>query len=111
MNRLLGTIAVAVALLSTTVEAATIFGGYDCGQWVNRPRGRAHPAESWLVGYLSGRSVGHALLGGSPKDPLDALNSADQAYVWMDNFCKANPLRRLDGAADELFAELIAKKR
>jgi hypothetical protein len=111
MNRLLGAVAVATALMSTTAPAATIFGGYDCGQWVNRPRGRSHPAESWLLGFLSGRSTGHSFARLSPKDPLDALNSADQAYVWMDNFCRANPLRQLDGAANELFEELKAKQR
>jgi hypothetical protein len=103
--------AATTALLPITAEAATIFGGYDCGQWVNRPRGRSHPAESWLLGYLSGMNVAHYRADLSPKNPLDVLNSADQAYVWMDNFCRANPLRQLDGAAVELFDELRAKKR
>jgi hypothetical protein len=47
----------------------------------------------------------------SPADPLNSLNSAAQAFVWLDNFCQANPLRQLDGAANELFAELKVKQR
>lgn len=88
-----------------------MFGGYDCGQWVSRPRGKSHPAESWALGYLSGLNVAHERAHMSPTDPLDSLNSADQVFLWLDNFCQANPLRKLDGAASELFEELKAKKR
>jgi len=88
-----------------------MFGGYDCGQWASRPRGRSHPAESWVLGYLSGLNVAHDRAGMSPLDPLSSLNSAAQAFLWLDNFCQANPLRQLDGATNELFAELKAKQR
>ncbi|MDM0117529.1 hypothetical protein QTI66_36050 [Variovorax sp. J22R133] len=44
-------------------------------------------------------------------DPLHNLTSADQAYLWMDNYCKANPLKGVaDGAAD-LFIEVQQKKK
>jgi hypothetical protein len=66
--------------------------------------------ESWVAGCLSGLNSMHAFLGLRPSDPLDELNSMDQAYVWLDNFCKANPLRKVDGAARELFEELKAKR-
>ena len=46
-----------------------------------------------------------------PKDPLDALNSADQAYLWMDNWCKANPLKKVSEGAVSLFIELMDKKK
>ena len=104
---------IAVLLFSGTAEAATatMFGGYDCGQWVTRPRGRSHPAESWVLGYLSGLSVAHDRSGMPPADPLNSLNSAAQTFLWLDIFCQANPLRQLDGAANELFAELKSKQR
>ena len=110
MKRTAPAILLAGLLLSNPAIAAVMFGGYDCGQWVNRLRGRA-PAESWVLGYLSGLSVAHERAGMLPQDPLDTLNSADQIYVWLDNFCQANPLRKLDGAANELFAEVKAKQR
>jgi len=111
MRKKLSTLLLATLLLSSMANASTIFGGYDCGQWVNRPRGNSSPAESWVIGYLSGLNVAHERARMSPPDPLDALNSADQAYLWLDNFCRANPLRKLDGAANELFAELKANKK
>lgn len=93
---------------STPAQSGTIFGGYDCGQWTNRRK--PHPMESWVAGYLSGLNSMHDLAGLKPNDPLDELNSLDQAFVWLDNFCKANPLRKVDGAVLELFLELKAKR-
>ena len=67
--------------------------------------------EEWVVGFLSGLNVMHDQARRQPPNPLDRLNSMDQAFVWIDNFCKANPLRKLDGAASELFDELITRAR
>ncbi len=92
----------------TPVNAQTIFGSYDCGQWANRRKG--NPMEAWVIGYLSGLNTMHALAGLKPDNPLDELNSVDQAYVWLDNFCKANPLRKVDGASLELYKELLEKR-
>ena len=72
---------------------------------------RGSGMELWLMGYLSGLNVQHDRAGLLPRDPLDALNSADQAFVWIDNFCKANPLQKLEGAASELFSELKERRR
>ncbi len=100
---------VLLTAFAPALSAATIFGGYDCGQWTKRKPN--HPMEAWVTGYLSGLSVMHAQAQRQPPDPLDRLNSIDQAFVWLDNFCKANPLRRLDGATVELFDELINRAR
>jgi len=112
VKQTIGALVFVLAMVSSTAEAATIFGGYDCGQWVKRSQQPARKAlqEAWLLGFLSGMNVTYELAGSGPRDPLGTLNSADQAFVWMDNFCQANPLRQLDGAALELFAELTAKK-
>lgn len=93
--------------ISSTSSASVIFGGYDCGEWVNRPKN--HPMESWVAGYLSGLNSMYSISNASSTDPLVQLNSLDQAYLWLDNFCKANPLRKVDGVAYELFIELKAK--
>jgi hypothetical protein len=100
--------ALACLFAGTSAYAQTIFGGYDCGQWTHRPKN--HPMESWVAGYISGLNSMHALSGLKPNDPLDELNSLDQAIVWMDNFCKANPLRKVDGAALALFGELKTRR-
>lgn len=67
--------------------------------------------ENWLSGYLSGLNVAHTKGGIVPSDPLSELNSMDQARIWMDNYCRADPLSKISGAAVQLFSELIAKRR
>lgn len=44
------------------------------------------------------------------RDPLGRLKSAQQVYVWMDNYCKANPLKTVTEAGYELVVELMEKK-
>ena len=99
-----------LSFYSTQANSQTIFGGYDCGQWTNRVRNKNHPIESWLTGYLSGLNRMHEFARFKPNDPLDELNSMDQAFVWVDNFCKANPLRKIDGVGLDLYMELIFKR-
>jgi hypothetical protein len=43
------------------------------------------------------------------KDPLDKINSAEQIFVWMDNYCRANPLKNVREGAQDLFIELQKK--
>ena len=47
----------------------------------------------------------------SPADPLDALSSAEQAFIWMDNYCRVNPLKHIGDGAEDLAVELIRMKR
>ena len=111
------TILAAAALfyaLTANAQTVTSFGSPDCGQWVKLQR----PADrAWLLGYLSGMNHLWASLARLNKnmppagmDPLDALSSADQAYVWMDNYCQKNPLKRVSDGGNDLFFELMAKK-
>ena len=45
----------------------------------------------------------------SSYDPLDGLSSAQQAFLWMDNYCRANPLKNVSDGASDLFLELQNK--
>ena len=94
------TILLTLPLLS---QGQTIFGAPDCGQWVkdNNPN-----LKAWLLGYMSGLNVAHELSGLKPKDPLDKMSSAEQAFLWVDNFCQANPMRTVASAGWKLFQEL-----
>ena len=96
-----------VLTVSTPPAFAVItFGSYDCGQWFNA----GPPAKSWLLGFLSGVNFMVA----NPKkryDPLDTMNSAEQAYLWMDNYCKANPLKTIANGASDLYMELQEKSK
>lgn len=87
--------------------AQTGFGGSDCGEWVRTP---TEGKRQWLLGYMSGLSTMH-YLNRRNDDPLDKINSADQIYVWMDNYCKANPLKTVRTGGQELFIELMKPSR
>lgn len=92
-------------LLSHSLSYGMIsFGSYDCGQWFVKKE----PAKAWLLGYLSGMN---AMLANDKikYDPLDKLNSAEQAFLWMDNYCKTNPLKSVFDGGVELLLELQKK--
>lgn len=93
--------AMAVLVTSGAAHAQVSFGDYDCGQWFTAAR--RPPAQAWLMGYLSGMNEANA---GTAKEVLHKLNSADQAFLWVDNYCKANPLQSVSDAAKALYKEL-----
>lgn len=81
----------------------TSFGSPDCGQWFTQK----NTSKLWLLGYLSGVNAATAT---KAKDPLDKLNSADQAFLWMDKYCQKNPLSNAQSGANRLYDELILIK-
>ena len=44
-------------------------------------------------------------------DPLSQLGSAEQIYLWIDNFCRANPLETVPAGAAQLYGVLEEKAR
>lgn len=91
--------------VSSASGQVTIFGGADCGQWIAE---KTFARKSWLIGFLSGMNATYE---GKNKDPLKALNSPDQAFLWMDNWCNRNPLEKIAIGGQILFLELAEKKR
>jgi hypothetical protein len=78
----------------------------SCGEWiVHREKSDtlALGNASWLLGYLSGMAIasGKAYLSGTDNSSI---------YMWMDNYCRKNPLRDLSSGGNELAAELTGKK-
>lgn len=105
-TKVIGILLLTCASLAT---GQTSFGNYDCGQWFQGPQA----AKPWLLGYLTG--INFAVLAnsstkydplGKKYDPLGNLNSADQAFLWMDNYCKAHPLETVGVGGWFLFQEL-----
>ena len=97
------TILLTLPLLS---QGQTTFGAPDCGQWV---KDSTTNRKAWLMGYMSGLNVAHELSDSKQKDPLDKMRSAEQAFLWVDNYCRANPMRTVAFAGLELFQELKNK--
>ena len=82
----------------------SLFGVPDCGQWVNK---RSEPDKAWLLGYVSGLNFKHVEKGGT--NALEIVNSADQMFVWMTNYCQRNPMSKLSDAGFEMFQDLLIK--
>ena len=98
--------AIGIALLlshSLSYGMVTIIGNKDCGEWF-----KLEGPKVWLMGYLSGLNV--MVAEDKKNDPLGNLNSAEQAILWMDNYCKANPLTTVADGAQKLYIELAQKK-
>lgn len=88
----------------------TSFGAPDCGEWVN---GTRPGSKIWLSGYMSGLNRMFNISAdrsAAAYDPISTLSSMDQAFVWMDNWCRSNPLEGVDSGAQHLLLELIALK-
>ncbi|CAQ71566.1 hypothetical protein [Cupriavidus taiwanensis] len=104
MKKALAAAAILFTLHTPAAHAVAIFGNIDCGKWVRTPN---NTQKTWLLGYLSGLAQGLSKPG---FDPLNKLNSAEQAYLWMDNYCATHPLKSEADGAEELWFELIKAK-
>ena len=97
-------------LLSATAfeaQAVTILGSRSCGTWVSERSLKSLGAlvnETWLVGYLSGLAYG------SDKDFLKGTDN-ESLFLWVDNYCRANPLKTTFEAGETLHLELIKQKK
>jgi hypothetical protein len=91
--------------LAQPVTGQTIYGQPDCGEWLTN---RSSYEKGWLLGYMSGLSSMHDL-NKRPGDPLDKITSPNQIYIWMDNYCRKNPLQKIGNGGVSLFIELMNK--
>jgi hypothetical protein len=99
---LIGITAVGVFANSGASATVTNYGDSDCGAWIKTP---THGAKMWILGYLSGKNS--AMGRNNPKyDPLSQISSANQIFVWMDNYCQNNPLEKLSDGGLTLYIEL-----
>lgn len=103
-------LAVSSLMLSATAfdaKAIEVAAHFSCGDWVQERKidsARQILFRRWILGYLSG------LASGLGKDILKGTGN-ESIYLWIDNFCQANPLKDSDDAANELFRELVKVKR
>lgn len=97
---------VLVFFIPLSTQSQTVFGAPDCGEWVAQA---SNSKKGWLLGYMSGLNVMHDVQNLKPESPLGKLNSADQSFLWMDNYCKTNPLKTVVDGGWELFKELRKK--
>jgi hypothetical protein len=92
-------------LTASNAEAVLIRGATSCGTWVDQTKEDGiliRATRMWLIGYLSGRVM---------ESGRDVMRGTDNPsfFLWVDNYCKANPLKHIDDAGDALFSELAKK--
>ncbi len=87
---------------------STTFGDPGCSEWFVQPTATK---KLWLMGFLSGMNVAEDRSGKPPKDTLGALTSTSQAFLSVDNFCRANPKGTVEAAGLALMDELRKKRR
>ncbi len=90
-----------------------LMGTRSCSNWSEERRMANSSKEmnripvlitrSWFLGYLSGRAAA------SRKNFLKGTDS-DSIFLWLDNYCRANPNKDLDSAGVELARELMQLK-
>ena len=103
-------LAATLILLSESVFAVGIRGSSSCGVWVtdrNKNDMAALRNEAWLVGFLSGQAFWSNKEFWGGKDRLDN----ESVFLWMDNYCRANPLKTIADGADILFEERTKGKK
>lgn len=89
---------------SSLAKNVTVKGTYSCGFYVkSRELGSTSP-PSWLLGFLSGANV-------YSSKKVDLLENVDHdsLFLWMDKYCKENPLAFMDDGAKLLLHELHQK--
>lgn len=106
MNKIFYTLLTTITLSFTSIDAIAIEikGIGDCGEWVaDKNKNNNERNKDWLLGYMSG------LASASFTDVL-ANTSYQSIFVWMDNYCNANPLEHVSSAGITLFFELKKQK-
>jgi hypothetical protein len=105
MSKILLTIAIGLMLsgVVTSASAVTLMGKVSCGLWTVERTENRQGSKIWLMGFLSGTVVA------TGKDVLDGTD-ADSLNLWMDNYCKANPLKMVNDGAGVLYNELKKQK-
>ena len=106
IKKLLVTIAIGLVSLNPA-QASTTWGASDCGEWVSESKSNIS-MRTWLLGFMTGLGAMHEL-SGKTDNPLSKINSVQQIFLWMDNYCQKNPLKTVSLGGVDLFFELIKK--
>ena len=81
----------------------SIMGNTDCGTWINQKRA---VDRFWVSGYISGIN---AVRSTEKNDILKKIQSGEQVYLYIDNYCRDNPLKEVQNALNSLWLELEKK--
>ena len=86
-----------LCLLCQSAFAEWVRGDPDCGVWV-KPETQAREIENraWLIGFLSGVNMGLSIASpttvGQQTSEVGFNLTNEQIFLWMDKYCRTNPL-------------------
>lgn len=86
-----------LCLLCQSASAEWVRGDPDCAVWV-KPETQARELENraWLIGFLSGVNMGFSIASpttvGQQTSEVGFNLTNEQIFLWMDNYCRTNPL-------------------
>lgn len=109
MNKFIYTLITIISFscISINANALTMVAISSCGQWVTdkiKSKNDLYWGENmWLLGYMNG------LVSYSDKDALKNIDP-ESMLLWVDKYCQANPLKKLNEAGSALFFELTKEK-
>ena len=89
----------------TAQAEVTVRGASSCGKWVEDRQNKTDLyGRAWLLGFLSGLSSGAG---------ADVLKGTDNKslYLWLENYCRKNPLSDISDGGHDLFSELAKRKK
>lgn len=90
---------------STNSNAVISIGNHGCGEWIkSRAEHTSSWYEHWFSGYISGLAAGTGI------DILADITN-ESLFLWVDNYCRANPLDLVGNAAYRLASDAEAKKK
>ena len=98
--KLIAIICLSLITLNANAKPIMVNGSTNCGDWVANLDVQK---KSWLLGYLSGLAVGR-------QQDILKETSNESIFLWMDNYCKANPLENVIHAGNILSYELKKQK-
>jgi hypothetical protein len=109
MKRLVVVLILGFALGSALGRPFRTWGSPDCKEWMTpADPSTVRSRQGWLLGFLTGLNAAYSEV--VPKgDPLTQLQSAEQAFRYLDNYCKAHPMEDATDGASALFSDLRAR--
>lgn len=93
---------IAIVVSSQTYAQSSNFDRSTCNDWIKNSKINE---KNWLLGFVQGLNAT-----GITDNKQNKIKSADQIYLWMDNYCKTNPLATVVEGANKLADELVKKK-
>ncbi len=107
----------ALALVSTCAWSSEYTnigeGTNSCGSFISDKKEGGHRLGlnyQWMSGYITGVNNRRAIADPNKESNLGSGLDSESMLLWLENYCRANPLNNLENAAGALVSELIKRE-